>query len=247
MSTGKPAELFDMKARALRRSRVARVGSELFLHERAFEDCLDRLALMRRRFACALLIGCRDPAWPKRLAELAERVDVAGDDWEPVESAHDLVLAIGDLDIVNDLPVRLRVIRYAMTSNGLFLGAVAGGDTLPQLRNAMRAADAIADVAAPHVHPRIDASALAPLLANAGFVDPVVDVDRAAVSYPSLDRLVADLRAMWATNILSARPRFIGKAARAAAAAAFREAGDGSRTVETFEILHFAAWTPKED
>jgi len=31
--------------------------------------------------------------------------------------------------------------------------------------------------------------------------------------------------------------------ARAAAEAAFRSAGDGSRTIETFEILHFAAWT----
>ena len=32
--------------------------------------------------------------------------------------------------------------------------------------------------------------------------------------------------------------------AKAAAEAAFRSAGDGSRTLETFEILHFAAWTP---
>ena len=107
----------------------------------------------------------------------------------------------------------------------------------------MRAADAVAGAASPHVHPRIEAAAIAPLLEQAGFARPVVDVDRVQVSYRSLDRLVADLRAMAATNILVARPRFIKKAARSAAIRAFSEAGDGERTVETFEILHFAAWT----
>jgi hypothetical protein len=48
---------------------------------------------------------------------------------------------------------------------------------------------------------------------------------------------------MGATNMLTARPRFIGRAARDAAIRAFATAGDGSRTVEKFEILHFAAWT----
>jgi len=240
------ADLFDMKARALRMQRANRLGPELFLFERAFDDCLDRLALMRRLFARALLIGCRDTTWPDRLGDFAGHVDVAEVACEPHERIYDLVLSIGTLDTINDLPIALRLIRRAMAGDGLFLGAVAGGDTLPQLRNAMRAGDAIAGAAAPHVHPRIDASQLAPLLTDAGFVDPVVDVDRAAVSYRSLDRLVADLRAMGATNMLSGRPRFIGKAAKAAAEFAFRDAGNGGRTVETFEILHFAAWTSKK-
>jgi hypothetical protein len=83
---------------------------------------------------------------------------------------------------------------------------------------------------------------LAPLLAEAGFANPVVDVDRVPVSYSSLDRLVADLRAMGATNLLTARPRLVGKSARAAAFDAFAQAADGERTVETFEILHFVGW-----
>ena len=108
----------------------------------------------------------------------------------------------------------------------------------------MRAADAATGAAAPHIHPRLEASAFSPLLADSGFVRQVVDVDRVPVSYRSMGRLIEDLRRMGATNVLTARPRFIGKAAAAAAAASFLAAGDGSRTVETFEILHFAAWTP---
>jgi hypothetical protein len=256
------AALFDMRLRAQRRDRAARLGPELFLHERAFADCLDRLALVHRHFEQALLIGCPDPAWPQRLGEVSDNVQVSDpgpvfasavrgqalieDAWDPDVSKHDLVLTIGTMDTVNDFPLALRLIRRAMRSDGLFLGALSGGDTLPQLRAAMRAADAISGAAAPHVHPRIEASAFAPLLSDAGFIDPVVDVDRASVSYVSLAKLIADLRSMAATNILTARPRFLGKAALLEAARAFAAAGTGGRTVETFEIIHFAAWTTKE-
>jgi hypothetical protein len=153
---------------------------------------------------------------------------------------------VGTLDTVNDLPLALRLIRHAMRADGLFIGAMSGGDTLPQLRAAMRAADAVAGAAAPHVHPRIEASALGPLLDAAGFANPVVDIDRVAVSYPSLERLIADLRGTGATNILHGRPRFIGRAARAAAIAPSRRREMARALVETFEILHFAAWTPAE-
>jgi hypothetical protein len=107
----------------------------------------------------------------------------------------------------------------------------------------MRAADAVSGVAAAHVHPRIEASALSPLLSDAGFVRPVVDVERVQVSYPSLDRLVADLRAMGATNILKGRSGPLTRVQRDAASRLFAAAGTDGKTTETFEILHFAAWT----
>jgi hypothetical protein len=148
---------------------------------------------------------------------------------------------------VNDLPRALLAVQWSMKPQGLFLGAVSGGETLPRLRSAMRAADSVMGAAAPHVHPRIEASALAPLLAAAGFADPVVDVDRVAVSYASLAKLVADLRRMGATNILTERPkRPLSRKAVAAAAENFLAGADGGRTSETFEILHFAAWSPAE-
>jgi hypothetical protein len=253
--------LFDMELRALRRDRAARTGPELFMLERAFADCLERLALVQRSFDNALLIGCPDPGWPQRLGELVSKATVydpgplfaeaaAGetiveDEWTPPPGAHDVVLAIGTLDTVNRLPHALAGIFRSMRAGSLFLGAMSGGDTLPQLRGAMRAADGVTGVASPHVHPRIEAAALAPLLSQAGFVMPVVDVDRVPVSYPSLQRLVADLRRMGATNILGARSRAgLSKQAFAGALHGFAAAGDGARTVETFEILHFAAWTP---
>ncbi|HEY8591595.1 MAG TPA: SAM-dependent methyltransferase [Sphingomicrobium sp.] len=253
-------DLFDNHLRALRRDRAARLGTELFLFDRVFEDCLERIALMDQRFESALLIGCPDPTWPERLKLVAERVDVrdpaplfaaeAGgsdiqeDRWEPLPTSCDLVVAIGTLDTVNDLPVALRLIGHGMKPGALFIGAVAGGDTLPQLRGAMRAADALGGGAAAHVHPRIEPAALAPLLESAGFIKPVVDVDRVQLSYRSMAQLVGDLRRMGATNVLTSRSPSLTRAQAHAAAQAFSEAGNGERTKETIEVLHFVAWTP---
>lgn len=254
-------DLFDMELRALRRDRSARTGSALFLWERAFEDTLERIALVQRRFRSALLIGCPDSHWPERLSHLVDQTTVV--DPGPLFAAaaggcaaveermqldrgrYDLCVAIGTLDTVNDLPAALRAIRAGLMPDSLFIGALSGGETLPLLRTAMRAADEVAGVSSPHVHPRIEPSALGMLLTAAGFTMPVVDVDRVRVSYPDLRRLVRDLRAMGATNILSARSQAtLTRAALSAAERRFEEAGIDGRATETFEILHFAAWSP---
>jgi SAM-dependent methyltransferase len=256
------ANLFDVRIRALRRDRAARTGPELFLHERAFADVLERVESMQRSFSRALLIGCPDPGWPERLRSFCQELDVrdpgelfaqsAGgsalveDAWLPSEQVYDLVLAVGTLDTVNDLPLALRLIGHALQPGGLLIGAMTGGDTLPRLREAMRAADLVDGRAAPHVHPRIEPAALAPLLTDAGYANPVIDIDRVSLSYESLDALIRDLRRMGATNVLCARPRFVGKAALAAAMKYFAAGAEDGRIMESVEILHFAAWAPNK-
>lgn len=252
--------LFDLDLRARRRDRAFRGGAELFLLQRAFDDLIDRLSVVKRSFDSALLIGCPDARWIGQLGEMVGSVDVvepgslfaetAGvppriEETTPLPAAaFDLAIAVGTLDTVNDLPGTLRRVHVALKPDALFLGSMAGGDTLPRVRSAMRAADAVEGAAAPHVHPRIEPSALTALLAAAGFVMPVVDVDRVAVAYPSLGKLVADLRAMAATNVLTERPRSsLSRGAWHAAQADFASAAIDGRTVETFELLNFAGWT----
>lgn len=255
--------LFDDTLRADRRDRAARTGTELFLHDRAFADCLERLSLVRRTFRSALLLGCPDPSWPARLTAICglvgvfdpgplfaaasggQRADEANLPVDP--GSYDLIVTVGTLDTVNDLPGALLRLRLALEPDGLMLGALSGGETLPRLRAAMRAADAASGAAAAHVHPRIAPPALIDLLQATGFTMPVVDVDRVSVSYASLSGLTRDLRAMAATNVLMQRPRTpILKEGLVAAEQAFQRDTPTGRTVETFEILHFAAWTPAD-
>ncbi|HEX5238400.1 MAG TPA: hypothetical protein VFW39_08060, partial [Sphingomicrobium sp.] len=61
----------------------------------------------------------------------------------------------------------------------------------------------------------------------------------------SFDRLIADLRRMGVTNILSDRSREpMTRAAHSAAKTHFQDAGRKGRTIEIFEVLHFACWAP---
>jgi len=258
-----PPDLFDMHARELRRDRAFRSGPVLFLYERAFADVLERIADVKRRFSSALLLGVPDPAWPVRLGRIVGSItaldpglafaDAAGGrgvredriDLQP--GSFDLIVAIGTLDSVNDLPGALLRLRFLLRPDSLLIGAMAGGETLPRLRQAMRAADTAAGAATPHVHPRVEPAALAQLLSSAGFEMPVVDVDRVRVAYDSLRHLVADLRRMGATNILNARSRTpLTRSALSAAERAFLSQAEGERTMETFELLHFAGWSPRE-
>jgi hypothetical protein len=247
----RPPELFDMGLRAMRHDRAARTGPELFLHERAFADILERLGHVNRRFDNALLVGAANADWANSLAQLVGSVEVAEqekeDELDREPGSFDLIVAIGTLDTVNDLPGVLLRLRFLLKPDSLLIGAMSGGDTLPRLRRAMRAADAVMGAAAPHVHPRIEPAALAQLLLSAGFAMPVVDVDRIQASYPSLRKLVADLRAMGATNLLSQRSRTpLTHTAMQAAEGDFSIGQVDGRTVETFEVLHFAAWSPAQ-
>lgn len=253
--------LFDSGLRSLRRDRAARSGPALFLLERAFGDCLERIGDVQRQFESALLIGCPDPRWIDQLKSLGPQVtafdpgrlfaaaagarQIDEDRFDFGQARFDLCVAVGTLDSVGDLPRALIAIRRSLRPDALLLGAIAGNDSLPALRSAMLAADRAGGTgAAAHVHPRIEAAALGALLTRCGFVMPVVDVDRVAVTYRSFDDLVRDLRAMAATNLLTGRERRpLPRAALAAARDCFAALGDGLRTLEQFDLLHFAAWT----
>lgn len=254
------SEMFDMELRALRRDRAARSRGDMFLLDRTFEDCLERIGAFDRMFDRALLLGCPDPGWPLRLGTYARSVEAADPgagfaaragarQWFESDAPDglgpfDLILAIGTLDTVNQLQPALRRLFGLLRAGGLFIGALSGGETLPLLRRIMASVDRASGQASPRIHPRIETAMLAPLLEQAGFVRPVVDIDRVLVAYPSLERLVGDLRAMAATNVLAERSRTpILRSGLAAARAAFAESvSSNGRAEETFEILHFAAF-----
>lgn len=240
--------LFDDALRALRLQRARRKGPALFLAERACEDIEDRLTLVQRRFRRALLIGLPDPSWADRFRPASEEVHAIASlaDLASVEpGSFDLCLVLGQFDTVNDLPFFLRIVRAALESDALAVGAFPGNESLPALRTAMLAADqAGGGGVSPRIHPRIEASAFAALLQEAGFTMPVVDIDRIRLRYRRLDDLVADLRAMGATNVLLNRSRRpLTRSTLDAAREAFGALGDESGTLETVELIHFAAWT----
>jgi hypothetical protein len=250
--------LFDRNLRALRRDRAARTGSDAFLFDRAFEDCLDRLRDISRPFSRALLLGCPSVDWPKRLRAISTEVDVidpgalfatrAGgsqaeeDRHDFGERQYDLCVAIGTLDTVNDVQRALQLICRSLRSDAPLIGAIVGGNSLPALRASLIEAGRSAGRVVGRTHPRIEPAALGQLLNATGFAMPVIDVDRVRLRYENLGSLVSDLRSMAATCILSERPPAFSKAEALEARMAFSALGNEGRTEEIVEILHFLAW-----
>lgn len=257
---------FDRALRRLRRDRAARSGGADWLRRRMADDIVERLDLVKREFSRALDLGCGDgyltdelrrrgldvvPADPGSLfAARAGGVQCDEDRLPFADGAFDLIVSAGLLDGVNDLPGALTLIRRALRPDGLFLGAFTGAGSLPLLKEAMMIADdADGAAASPHVHPQIDVRAAGDLLGRAGFALPVADADNVTVRYSSFGRLIADLREMGATNMLSSRaPRPIGRGGLAAAAAAFAGHADPDGKIpERFETVHLSGWAPSPD
>lgn len=177
---------------------------------------------------------------------------VVADD-EALPFAHeslDLVVSGLALQWVNDLPGTLIQIRRALRPDGLFLAAIVGGSTLNELRSAFLMAEAeIVGGAAPHVAPAADVRDLGGLLQRAGFALPVVDSDLLTVRYASPLELMRDLRAMGATNVLSARSRAPLRRdvlERVLEIYAHDHADPDGRIRATFEIVSLSGWAPHE-
>src|SRR5688572_29179015 len=142
---------FDRRLRRLRRDRAATGFAEAdYLHRLAADELIERLDFVKRDFRRALDLGCAGGYLTRRLRERGVDVTpfdsgaafaraaggVQGDeDRLPfADGAFDLVVSVGALDGVNDLPGALILTRRALKPDGLFLGAFAGAGTLPRLR-----------------------------------------------------------------------------------------------------------------
>jgi NADH dehydrogenase [ubiquinone] 1 alpha subcomplex assembly factor 5 len=259
---------FDRQLRAMRRDRAARMAEERPhpLLALMAEEVMARLDLVSRSFARALDLGCGPGLLSGALrarglevvgcdagAIFARRLGTvqAEEDRLPFPPASfDLVVSVGTLDSVNDLPGALVQVRRLLRPDGLFLSAFTGAGSLPRLKRAMAAADeAGGRPASPHIHPQIDVRSAGDLLGRAGFALPVADTEGVTLRYPNLARLVTDLRALGWTNILATRARRpFGRIGYAAATAAFAAGADpDGRVPERFEIIHLSGWAPSPD
>jgi SAM-dependent methyltransferase len=263
--------IFDRPLLRARRARAAALGRSTFLLDRVAEDVADRLAAVLRRFERAVDLGTPTDAVRRVLAASGkvgtviaadalagarpvaegELAVAADEEAQPFRDASlDLVVSALALQFVNDLPGTLIQVRRALKPDGLLLAALAGGDTLSELRQAFAAAEAeIEDGISPRVAPFADLRELGALLQRAGFALPVTDVDRLTVRYDSPIALMHDLRRMGATNPLVDRRRRPLKRTvleRMIEIYGERFADPDSRIRATFEIVWLSGWAPHE-
>jgi len=249
-------DIFDRTARRHRRDRAAnRFAAHDFLRAAMLDGIAERLATVKRAFHDVLDLGCFDGAFEPPPGARVARMDAgflfaeraggvqADEDRLPfADASFDCIVSAGVLDSVGDLPGALTLARRALRPDGLFLAAFVGAGSFPRLRHAFQQADRERPVA--RLHPQIDVRSAGDLLVRAGFALPVADIETLDIGYPDLGRLLADLRGMAGTNVLSDRHPLSREGLAAAAQAFAAAAGPDGRVRERIDLIFLTAWSP---
>lgn len=264
-----PLLVFERALLRQRRERAARDWERHdFLKREIAERLVDRLTDVRRTFPLALDLGSHGDEVATALggrtivghlvradlghgfaARARGPAVVADEEFLPFAAGRfDLVLSAMDLHWVNDLPGTLIQIARILKPDGLFLGAMLGGATLWQLRQALAAAESEIDGGlSPRVSPFADLRDAAGLLQRAGFALPVADSETIEVEYESALALMRDLSRMGEANLVMGRRRTVTRRAvllRAAELYGERFSGAGGRVSASFEVLFLHGWAP---
>nr|WP_260182030.1 class I SAM-dependent methyltransferase [Croceicoccus naphthovorans] len=216
-------------------------------------DAVDRLGFLNRTFDRALVIGDVTGTFADHLlaaggevvrADPSPELGLAVAEDAPIEGGpFNLIVSLGLLDTVNDLPGALALMRRALAPDALMIASFLAAGCLPTLRKAMLSADA--DRPAPRVHPQVDVRAAGQLMTRVGYASPVVDGWSFDVKFDDLDQLVGDLRAQAMGNVLADPGPPLGKAALSRARNAFADEADEDGLVrERFEVVTLSGWSP---
>lgn len=252
------------EARAARRAfdRARAFESACFIHDEARTRLLERLDLVLLRPTVAVDLGCATGRGAAGLAArfpgarvlaldssqrmlraaaagAAEAVRVLGGDAAALPLRAGCVdLLLASLVLPWCRPDRLfGEAARVLTDGGALLFATLGPDSLQEIRAAFAAVDDRI-----HVHAAFDMHDLGDFALAAGLAEPVLDVDRIAVTYADVAGLVRDLRAVGAVNVAGGRRRSLTGRRRWARFVERVPRGDDGRFAVTVELILGQAW-----
>lgn len=258
-------EIFDRcRVRRNRNRSSAAFARHDFLFQWVYHNLADRIGDIRRDFPLVLQTGARGENKLKELLPNSTLITMdnaenfldgkkygvqAEEEFLPFkDNTFDAVISPLALHSVNDLPGALVQINRVLKPDGLFLGAMLGGETLYELRRTMMQAEInIKGGASPRVAPFVDKPQTGALLQRAGFALPVVDSEIITTTYDSIFNLMHDIRGMGEGNSLADRRKTPpGKALFMETARLYQEqfSENDGRITASFEIIFMIGWAP---
>ncbi len=154
----------------------------------------------------------------------------------------DMLVSSLMLQWCNDLPAVFREFVQVLKPNGLLMFATFGPDTLKELRASWGWVDGFT-----HTSRFVDMHDVGDALLQAGFRDPVVDMEVITLAYADVRGLLRDLKGIGANNATHGRNHGLtGKARMQAFMQAYEQfrQQDGNYPA-TYEVVYGHAWAPQ--
>ncbi|HFC91310.1 MAG TPA: malonyl-[acyl-carrier protein] O-methyltransferase BioC [Leucothrix mucor] len=154
----------------------------------------------------------------------------------------DLLISNLMLQWSNDLPTLFTGFQKVIAPNGLLMFTTFGPDTLKEMRESWAKVDNIS-----HTSQFIDMHDIGDALLQAGFSDPVMDMEIMTMTYDSVRDVMRDIKNIGATNATRGRAKgLMGKQRLAAFEVAYEDfkQPDGFYPA-TWEVLYGHAWAPQ--
>jgi malonyl-CoA O-methyltransferase len=153
----------------------------------------------------------------------------------------DLVWSNLTLQWVNEPEQAMAEVHRVLRVGGLFSFTTFGPDTLKELRTAFAAADGV-----PHVSRFVDMHDIGDMLVQAGFADPVMDMETITLTYADAGAMMRDLKALGAHNATTGRLRGLtGRGRWQRMLAALEAKRRDGRLPASFEVVYGHAWNPE--
>lgn len=177
--------------------------------------------------------------WQKLFAGKRENYLCADVEALPIASASvEMIWSNLALQWCNDLPATFVELRRALKVDGLLMFSSFGVDTLQELRTAFRGVDDHS-----HLNRFADMHDIGDMLVNAGFADPVMEMERLTLTYDDVRAVMQDLKSIGAHNATAGRaPGMMGKAAWQRVTENYEKLRRDGKLPATFEIIYGHAW-----
>jgi len=172
-------------------------------------------------------------------------MDIDGADLPFADNSVDVVTSCLSLHWVNNLPRLFREINRVLKPDGVFLGAMFGGETLMELRVSLQLAELEREGGfSPHVSPLVEVRDLGSLLNRNKFSMITIDTDDLKVRYPTIFQLMRDLKGMAENNAAHNRKLHLHRESLFAANAIYADlfANDDGSLPATFQIYYWIGW-----
>ena len=179
--------------------------------------------------------------WQKLFAGRRENYLCADVEALPIASGSvDMAWSNLALQWCNDPPATFVELQRVIKVDGLLMFSSFGVDTLRELRTAFHGVDGYN-----HLSRFADMHDVGDMLVNAGFADPVMEMERITLTYDDVRAVMQDLKSIGAHNATAGRaPGMMGKAAWRRVTENYEKLRRDGKLPATFEIIYGHAWKP---